>query len=112
MTFPNRGRRLWLCCAMFWPCAALTGCTTLVAPTQQGPATEYSQRCSVAMMKRAGAVPNADHMAPAVPTPLASSQFSPDALRVAEIVGAISILNEIAELTLSHRQESVEMLIR
>jgi hypothetical protein len=64
------------------------------------------------MMKRAGAVPNADHMAPAAPTPLASSRFSPDALRVAEIIGAISILNEIAELTLSHRQESVEMLIR
>ena len=50
--------------------------------------------------------------APAQPTIAASSQFSPDALRVAEVVDALPILNEMAELTLSHRQDSLEMLVR
>ena len=40
------------------------------------------------------------------------SQFSPDALRVAEVMGVLPLLNDIAQLTASPSREPVEMLIR
>ena len=88
------------------------GCTTLVPPTQQGPATEWSQRCLSAMTKRVRASPAVVHQDHADPTALALSQFSAHALRVVEVVGVLSVLNEIAELAASSRYEPLEMLIR
>src|SRR5512132_37107 len=73
------------------------GCTTVVAPTQQGAATESSQRCVPAMTKRARVEWRMDE-ARAESAMLASSRFSADALRVAELIGVLPVLNEIAAL--------------
>jgi hypothetical protein len=87
------------------------GCTTLVAPAQQGPATESSQRCIPAMTKRARAVSAKLHEAPVEATAPASSRFSAEALRVADIIGVMPVLNRIAALEASPRQEPLDMLI-
>ncbi|MGZ8421687.1 MAG: hypothetical protein ACXW34_02160 [Nitrospira sp.] len=51
------------------------------------------------------------HEARADSTALASSRFSADALRVAEVIGVLPVLNEIAALEASQRQPPLDMLI-
>ena len=111
MTYAHHGFRLIQCCMMVFLTTALGGCTTLVAPTQQGAATESSQRCVPAMTQRARAAPSRVQEARADSTALASSRFSADALRVAEVIGVLPVLNEIAALEASPRQAPLDMLI-
>ena len=90
---------------------ACVGCTTLVASTQQGAATESSQRCVPAMTKRARAVPWRGDEQRVESTALAASRFSSDALRVAEVIGVLPVLNEIAALEATPQPEPLDMLI-
>ncbi len=107
---PRRGT--WLLCMMFWPPMALMGCTTVADSTQQGPATEQSQRCVPSSAKRARAFSSTFSVPSAPPTAAAAARFSPEALRIAEVVGVLPLLNEISELSASSRQEPLELLIR
>lgn len=111
MTCAHHGLRLIRCCMMVFLNTAFGGCTTLVAQTQQGAATESSQRCVPGMTKRARAAPSRVQEARADSTALASSRFSADALRVAEVIGVLPVLNEIAALEASQRQPPMDMLI-
>ncbi len=111
MTCSNHGSWFRRYCMTLSLATAFAGCTTLVAPTQQGPATESSQRCVPAMTKRARAAPSRVYEARADSTALASSRFSADALRVAEVIGVLPVLNEIAALQASPGQEPLDMLI-
>lgn len=84
---------------------AFVGCTTLVAPTPSGPASESSQRCLPDMTNRVHPVPVAAHQARADPAATALSQFTADALRLAEVVEIVPVLSGIAELAVSSRPE-------
>lgn len=91
---------------------SLVSCTTLAPPARQGPAAESSQRCVPDMTKRAHSAGPMVEPAPARPTDRASSEFSADALRVAEVIGVLPVLNEIADLEGSPRSDVLEMLVR
>ncbi len=99
------------CCALFLASGLLGGCTTVVPPAH-GSAEEPKQRCVPAMTKRARPGQAAARPLPVAPTTGALSRFSADALRVADVVGVVPLLNRIAGLTESARQDNLEMVVQ
>jgi hypothetical protein len=90
-----------------------TGCSTLVKPTQGGGATESRDRCVPPMAKRAQRPITVSSLeARVLPTPLAKLRFSTEAFRVADTMGAVSLLNDIALLSEKGSYESVELLVK
>ena len=88
-------------------------CSSLVTSKQEGGATEYNDRCVPLAAKRAshGATPVSAPIA-ILPSGLARTRFSDEALRLADVMGVVPLLNELTELTAQGKQESVEMLLR
>lgn len=90
-------------------------CSSLVTSRQGGGATEYSDRCVPLVAKRAqhGVEVSASSSEVTISaSPLAETRYSFDALRVADNIGVVSLLNDIAEFTAQGKRESVEVLVR
>ncbi len=111
MTYVHLG--LWVrhSCLVLACMTACLGCTTLLPPTQQGAATESTQRCVPAMTKRARAAPMPRQQERAASSASASSRFSIDALRVADVIGVLPVIEEIARRKDSPGKTDVDMLI-
>ena len=89
----------------------LTGCTTFMGPAQAGSPIETSRRCIPNMTSRMRAASNVPAHTRIQPTTLASITFGPDALRVADIVGVVAALNELAEESASPHQQPPKILL-
>jgi hypothetical protein len=93
----------------------LSACTTLVTSGQHGTATEYTQRC-VSTAVKAGRSSSGSSGFVAhnqiVPSPLTSSHFSPHAVRVAEVVGVLGIINDLSQSTTPSPGERIDRLAR
>lgn len=90
--------------------ALSTGCSSLLPPGKPGLAAEYSQRCVSPLARQA---PKPIHTQTALPssTPSARSRFSADAIRVAEVIQGVSLLNRLAELQAAGEARSLEFVV-
>jgi hypothetical protein len=89
----------------------LGACTTLIGPTQAGSQIETSRRCIPTMTTRIRATPAGPQGQRIQPTALALIAFSRDALRVADVVGVVATLNELAEESASPHHQPLKMLL-
>lgn len=94
-------------------CALPFGCSPLIRSGQHGTATEYSQHCIPAAAKKphrfAGSLKS---RVPVIPTPRVAEQFSPESLRVAETLGVLPLLNDLADLSASRPHNITAILVR
>jgi hypothetical protein len=93
----------------------LSACTTLITSGQQGPATEYTQRCVSTAVKAGRSSSGSSRLVihnQIVPSPLTSSHFSPHAVRVAEVVGVLGIINDLSQSTAPSSGDRIDRLGR
>jgi hypothetical protein len=99
--------------ALLVACALLSGCSSFIKSGQQGTATEYSQHCVPTAAKKphrfAGILKSA---VPVAPTPRVAERFSPESLRVAETLGVLPLLNDLADLSASRPYNVLDILVR
>jgi hypothetical protein len=103
----SNGFLLWW--AVTWV-TLTTGCSSLLPPGKEGLATEYSQRC-VSPIARQAPKPAHTHIALPSITPSAASRFSADAIRVAEVIEAVSLLNRLADLQAAGETRTLETVV-
>jgi hypothetical protein len=89
----------------------MAGCVSIVPPHHQDTLPEYRQRCVPSVAQK----PRSVHAVPDTsvsPSPQAISRFSESTLRVAQVMGVIQLLNELAQLRGSDQHPSLELLQR
>jgi hypothetical protein len=87
------------------------GCTTL-PPKKQASITEHRQECVSPIARRSAkqSISNSSDGTTKLSAAL-TSRFSPDALRVSEVIQALPLLARMAELTAAGKEQSTDMLI-
>ena len=90
------------------------GCSSFITSAQTGTATEYSQRCvpEIAKTQPDRAVAQVKNFIPARPSLRVEKQFSPEALRIAETIDVLALLNQLTDLRATEPTNLLKMLTR
>ncbi len=94
--------------------ASASGCASLITSAQKGTATEHSQRCApeIAKTQPDRAPAQVKKFVPTTPSLRVEQQFTPVAVRVAETIGVLGLVNELTDLRTSRPVNILEVLVR
>lgn len=90
------------------------GCSSLITSAQKGTATEHSQRCvpEIAKTQPDRALAQAKKFLPTTPSLRVEQHFSPVAVRIAETIGGLGLVNELTDLRASRPVNILKILVR